>query len=136
VARIDELIKETEEYANRPDFVISAIRNYLNAFNWLTKESVRERSVTWPDNTADELIRVLEAEKEDMLSALPLLIKHYDAFKGEPTRIIIRMPVGFRKRWEIIKETEWPIKNYQDFIRISIILYVDKYEVAGFLYPA
>jgi hypothetical protein len=58
----------------------------------------------------------------------------YFKFKGEPVRVVIWIPIGFKKIWEEIKKFNVPIDSYYDFIRLSIITYVDRPEF-GFDWP-
>jgi len=126
VERIEEQIAVTEEYANRPDFIITAIRNYLEEFDgffYLDRRD-RLRAFETHEPVEEETCRRFEEKNARVLHDINKCKNTYNEFKGEPTRVVIRIPIGFRKRWDDIKEFDVPIKNYLDFIRFSIITLV------------
>ena len=130
VAYIEKHIDVTEEYANRPDFVITAIRKYIDDFNGFfyikgreTRNAIKmldERS-GFPTIDDEKMCEKMMEKNANVLHEIDTWEGIYSTFGGEPTRIVIRIPIGFRKRWEEIKDFDARIGNYQDFIRLSII---------------
>lgn len=131
VERIEKQIVVTEEYANRPDFIITAIRNYLEEFDGFFYLKKREFSKladmpggTYDPTAEEEMCKQIEENNARVLRDISKWKNIYDGFKGGSTRVVIRIPIGFRKRWNDIREFDVPIKNYLEFIRFSIITLV------------
>ena len=134
VKRIDKHITATEEYTNRPDFILTAMRNYFEEFEgffYLERREIYKileiQEGTY-DPVAEEETYKQKAEKNaKVLDDINTLRKKYSDFKGGPTmRAVIRIPIGFRKRWDEIKELDAnvPIDGYLEFIRLSIVMLV------------
>jgi len=122
VERIDKIILEEETYSNRPDFIIAAIRSYLNdsIFTYLVE---RELDMGEPVVSRERL----EYDLEQRIISITLHEEMYNEIEGKPVQILLRIPIGIRKRWETIKKI-LPIKNFQDFIRFSIIPFISEDE--------
>jgi len=133
VARIEMQIEITEEYANRPDYIITAIRNYLDDFEGfldlagheLTK-SIEKSEGTYDAVIDEERCRRIAEKNARILCDIDLWRDSYFRYKGEPTRVVVRIPTGLRKRWDRIKGCSVPIDNYLEFIRLSITKHVDR----------
>ena len=110
---MDTIIAKSGRYANRPDFIISAIR-YYDAF--LIQKAAF---------SIDYLIR---AEPDFRELGLELLQKHnetegqkeYEKYKGESRLVTIRTPPGLA----IIKRTLRDGLLYIDFARIAVAMYI------------
>ena len=129
VALIEKYIEVTEEYANRPDFIITAIRNYLDFLRGFTSTEDSERRKILqklgdiPKGTKAEEDKKYKQKMEDNAIALDEINswkKIYSTFTGEQIRVVIRIPIGFRKRWEELKD-HVPVGNYHNFIKLSIV---------------
>ena len=134
VKRIDKQIAVTEEYTNRPDFMLTAMRNYFEEFEGFFYLKNREyfkiieiKDGTYDRATEEETCKQKAEKNARTLSNINTLRKEYSKFKGGPTvRAVIRIPVGFRKRWDEINglDVDEPIESYPEFIRLSIIMLV------------
>ena len=131
VTQMEKQIEVTEEYANRPDFIITAIRKYIDEYEGFLylKENEGRKVLEELDGIYDpvkngERCKTKAEKNAGVLESIKTWKKMYSQFEGEPTRIVIRIPIGFRKRWEDIEECNVPITSYLDFIRLSIIALV------------
>ncbi|MCL1811181.1 MAG: ribbon-helix-helix domain-containing protein [Methanomassiliicoccaceae archaeon] len=134
VKRIDKQIMVTEEYSNRPDFILTAMRNYFEDFEGFFYLENREyfkiidiQEGTYDPVVEEEVCKQKAEKNAKALDNISTLRKIYSDFKGGPTvRAVIRIPIGFRNRWDEIKklDVDIPIDNYLEFIRLSIITLV------------
>jgi Arc/MetJ-type ribon-helix-helix transcriptional regulator len=114
---IDIIIEDGKEYANRPDFVISAIRFYFKEYIVYTipEETVKDKVIQ----------KRIEEKKNKIADSLKKSKRRYRECFGEPKRIAIRIPVGFTEKWNRVQANNGPITNFQDFIRFAIMRYME-----------
>jgi len=116
---IDEWIMRSKYYSNRPDFIISAVRSYMRPLeDWyvVMEEGPEPYSKSHSKEDEDEI-------KKNFESFISIVEKDKEAYSkigGKPVTILLRVPVGVGKKWDSLKDI-LPIKNYQDFIRYSIV---------------
>ena len=121
VSEIDHHIEKTELFANRPDFIISATRHYLDRlYHSCGLEYIND------DFTKCERIDPKESLNWTKID-LSEIIRTYRTYEGDPIRINVRMPTGFRKKWMYLSKLNLSINNFQDFIRYSVLFYLNSF---------
>jgi len=135
VADMDRWIAQSEDFTNRPDFIITALREYTLGldiiYNLKSLEELKRLKIEGFEETIDEFgLEFRDLFRDELTTRIEQMKKDkekYHSFKGEPTRVVMRMPLGLRKRWEKIKSLNVPVKNYQDLIRFSIYPFAERH---------
>ncbi|MDD3141170.1 MAG: ribbon-helix-helix domain-containing protein [Lachnospiraceae bacterium] len=144
---IDEIILNTEEYTNRPDFIISAIR-FMD--EWLFKEYYlkldivaverKERSFTSSDKLSprEKEFAKISQEKyggklgwrtatscgDSVTDAINYLWEEYNRYLGESELILVRLPRRSPSCLGFFHTVGGQPFNIQDYARISIVHYL------------
>ncbi|MFA6727772.1 MAG: ribbon-helix-helix domain-containing protein [Prevotella sp.] len=118
VDKIDYLVVNTQEYANRPDFIISAVKYTVE---WIKDEILinLDRELVYGEGTGI---------KDIMSDLWEELADSYCSYKGKPVLIFLRVPTGLISVWENIEFHSFEIKNFQDLARLAISKYISYVE--------
>ena len=140
INEIDHIITEKKTFTNKPDFVMSAVRFQINHTRDFVLQYMYSGNLLdhiWSD---DEL-RWMTANASvikgwDDRSAYRVYVEELG--ENESERILIRVPDGIIKEWEQLGKYQSVIKNFQDFVRMSIFHYMrhlkDNEKVDGMLH--
>jgi len=116
---IDESIESTNEFSNRPDFVVSAIRYHQQELAGIIEKTWQK--VENDEGTKNDLLQydgIMSAIREDLES-------DYYEYGGKPIMIVLRIPSGLKKRSLELSSISVKYGNFQRFTRVAIARYYD-----------
>ena len=126
---VDEIDRcfELRMYANRPDFIISAIRYYQKRIYDMIEDQ-EDCSLDFDEEikTTPAKERRVKKQMDDMEKMFVAHERVYKGYKGEPIRVIVRIPRGYRETWNVLQILKLPIKSYQDFTRLAVASYINE----------
>ena len=117
---IDELIEDSGLYVNKPDFIMQAIRYFIFKMEDIANEILDFKNVN------EGPIGRYTIFKEEMTANREQFIDRYkEKNDGGPRAVLLRMPIGFLQKIDVMNVHILGYSRSQDTIRIAIIDYMD-----------
>jgi len=106
---IDNMIMNTREFTNRPDFILCSIRYLFRLVRELYKRDFGKNNPTYEMDYAKTGV----------------VWERYEKYGKDPQLILVRVPEGMIQRWNNMRGLFVDMKTFQDFTRIAITHYID-----------